>query len=512
MPISQIGQINTTALQVADVYVQIVPPQFLLNGVPSNILGLVGTATWGPVNQAVIVGDSNQFSQRFGYYKARKYDMGTHAFIAFQQGASAMKCVRVTDGTDVAASVAVQTNCITFTSKYTGSAGNGIKVTISPGSKASTKQIKVGMPGLVPELFDNIGAGLSGNALWVAIAAAINSGLSNARGPSEIIVATAGAGVTAPTDTTHSLSGGTDGDAVDTSDILGVDTFPRTGMYALRQQDVSILDMCDLDDTTTWATVEAFCSAEGCYGIMTGALSQSISGAKSAKSSAGIDTYALKVLLGDWVYWHDAINSLPTRLVSPQPFVAGLLANLSPQHSSLNKRVYGVIATQKSLTGVPYTYADLQELAGAGIDVITNPVPGGSYFGCRNGRNASSNPVVHGDNYTRMTNYIAQTINRGIGIYIGQLQSADTRRRAKTTLDAFFANLQQQGMIGTPDGLGDGWQVVLDNSNNPFQRVALGYMQADVKVTYLSVIEFLLVNIEGGQSVEITRRSTQLAA
>lgn len=41
MPISQIGQINTTALQVADVYVQIVPPRFLLNGVPSNILALL---------------------------------------------------------------------------------------------------------------------------------------------------------------------------------------------------------------------------------------------------------------------------------------------------------------------------------------------------------------------------------------------------------------------------------------------------------------------------------------
>jgi hypothetical protein len=44
------------------------------------------------------------------------------------------------------------------------------------------------------------------------------------------------------------------------------------------------------------------------------------------------------------------------------------------------------------------------------------------------------------------------------------------------------------------------YQTILDSSNNPPARVALGYMQADVKVQYLSVIEVLLVNVEGGQA------------
>src|SRR5262249_52793889 len=156
------------------------------------------------------------------------------------------------------------------------------------------------------------------------------------------------------------------------------------------------------------------------------------------------------------------------RLISPQSFVAGILGNLDPSQSSLNKQLQGVVGTQKSSTGSPYTSADLDVLARGGIDVICNPVPGGSYFGCRNGRNTSSNASVHGDNYTRMTNYIAKTIASGMGIYIGQLQSATERREAKTTLDAFFANLQDQGLIGTPDGVGDAWNTVLDDSNNPF--------------------------------------------
>src|SRR5260363_275381 len=57
MPISQQGAINKTAQIVPDVYVQIVAPRvLLLNGVPTNILGMVGTAQWGPVNAPVTIG------------------------------------------------------------------------------------------------------------------------------------------------------------------------------------------------------------------------------------------------------------------------------------------------------------------------------------------------------------------------------------------------------------------------------------------------------------------------
>ena len=41
MPIVQQGSINTTALVVPDLYVQIVPPQnLILNGVPTNVVGV----------------------------------------------------------------------------------------------------------------------------------------------------------------------------------------------------------------------------------------------------------------------------------------------------------------------------------------------------------------------------------------------------------------------------------------------------------------------------------------
>src|ERR1700751_3913357 len=114
--IVQQGQINLAALNVPDLIVQIIPPQLLINGVPSNIIGLVGTAVWGPTNVPIIVGGYQGYTAQFGLPQPRKYDMGTALWNATQQGAQAFRCVRVTDGTDTAASVVIQTTCLTLTS------------------------------------------------------------------------------------------------------------------------------------------------------------------------------------------------------------------------------------------------------------------------------------------------------------------------------------------------------------------------------------------------------------
>lgn len=108
MPIIQAGAINNTALIVPDLYVEIVPPQnLILNGVLTNVLGIVGTSTWGPVGTPVIVGSMSDYYVNFGPVMSRKYDMGTQVAIAVQQGAQDFRGVRVSDGTDTFASANV---------------------------------------------------------------------------------------------------------------------------------------------------------------------------------------------------------------------------------------------------------------------------------------------------------------------------------------------------------------------------------------------------------------------
>lgn len=745
MTVIQSGSINTTALQVPDLYVQIIPPNnAFINGVPTNIIGMVGTASWGPVNSPSVVGNLNQYVQKFGPVLTNKYDMGTHVALACLQFANNFRCVRITDGTDVAATIPVVDTAgspvtgLTLTALYTGTVGNTITALVSAGSSsnnsAATYKLTLVVPNGLPEVFDNIGG--VGAQIWANMANAVNLGQSGIRGPSKLCVAslasflsgvtitangsyatkptigttgngsgatfaatmkavsatpavagsgyasadtitptggshtinsiltvattklvslavnaggsnfsvgdtitlaggvfgtaavvtvsavssgaitavtisnagsyttntttftqgstsgvgsgatfntgvfgvntvtvsTPGAYTTLPSspvaqgatsgsgtgatftmlwgvlsvavtaggsgyDSTSALSvtggggtggalgtlsissanapklqsyllaGGTNGSTtINGSVMLGQDVVPRKGMYALRNTGASIVDLCDCDDNTTFSTQIAYGLSEGAYMQLVGPAGESIDSAAAVRQTLGIDSYAFKQIVGDWLYWLDTYNS-QMRVVSPQGAFAGLLANLSPEQSSLNKPIQGIAGTQKSYANQIYSSADLQEMASNGLDVIANPVPGGKYFGVRLGRNGSSNAVIHGDHYTRLTNYIAYSLNSAMGLYVGQLQTVTERLNAKNTIQAFLSNMQQQNMIGDVNG-GRPYSVVLDASNNPSSRVALGYQQADVKVVYWSVVEYFIVNVEGGQSVSIQRQAT----
>lgn len=508
--IVQQGAINTTALIVPDLYVQIVPPQtLLLNGIPTDILGVVGTAPWGPVNSATIISNMGDYAQAYGTIVPRTYDMGTQVATAVQQGAQNFRCVRVTDGTDTPASVGVLSASITFTALYTGSVGNGLSVSIGYGSQSGSYKAVVSLAGTAPEVYDNITG--SGNGLWVAMAAAINSGNGPLRGPSQLITATAGTTSTMPSVASYTLSGGSDGAAnITTSVMLGQDVTPRTGMYALRGQGCGLALLADLYDSSSWANQVAFALSEGLYIILVGPPGDNILNAIATKASAGVDSYAAKMLFGDWIYWVDSVNGV-TRLVSPQGFAAGRLANLSPEQSSLNKQIYGIVSSQKSgLPGGPaqsnYASADLEALIGAGIDLISNPQPGGNYWGVRGGHNTSSNAALNGDNYTRLTNYIASTLAAGMGQYVGQIVNSDLFDNIKATLMSFLSGMLTEGLLGSTDGSLP-FAVVCNASNNPTSRTALGYVQADVQVQYQAINEKFIVNVQGGQTVVVSTDS-----
>jgi phage tail sheath protein FI len=512
MPIVQQGSINTTALVVPDLYVQIVPPQNLvLNGVPTNVVGIVGSASWGPVNQPVVVGTMADYAGCFGPVNPVKFDMGTQVATAVQQGAQNFRCVRVSDGTDTAAAISLGgagalAGCL-FTACCTGSLGDLFVATLLAGSQASSWKLVFSAPGLPPEVFDNIAG--SGAAFWQNLAGAVNSGNGPLRGPSRYFVATPGANTgLVPTAGMHaSAVGGTDGSSgIVASMLVGQDTLPRKGMYALRGQGCSLALLADVDDSSTWSTQAGFGLSEGIYMVLTGPAGDSIGNAVASKQAAGLDSYAAKLMFGDWIWWSDRANGL-TRLVSPQGFGAGRLSNLSPEQSSLNKPLYGVVGSQKS--GSPgsgqaacYSAAELGVLLGAGIDVIANPQPGGPFWGVRGGHNSSSNAATNGDNYTRMTNYIAATLATGMGIYVGQVINATLFQNIRSTQMSFLQNMLGQALLGSTDGSLP-FAVVCDRSNNPPARTALGYVQSDAQVQYQAINEKFIVNMEGGQTVSV---------
>ena len=293
MPIVQQGSINTTALVVPDLYVQIVPPQNLvLNGVPTNVVGVVGTAPWGPIGQPVIVATMSNYAQTFGPITARKYDMGTQVATAIQQGAQNFRCVRVSDGTDNAAQAAATGTTFTFTALYTGSLGNQIVVTMGAGSQVGTWRVTVALPGLAPEVYDKIGG--TGAGFWTALALAINQGQGLLRGPSQLVVASANGTTAAPAVFALTLGAGSGGTAgtdgattITAATLIGSDILPRHGMYALRGQGCGIALLADADDPTQYTTQAAFGLQEGIYMMLTGPAGDTITNAVSVKQQSG---------------------------------------------------------------------------------------------------------------------------------------------------------------------------------------------------------------------------------
>jgi len=515
--IYQLGQLNSTALSAPGIYLQIQPPPTIVNGVPSNLLALVGVGSWGPVNAPVLVGAPSDVSNYLGAMQVRKYDVATAIDVAFKQGATAIMYVRVTDGTDMAATATLLDTAgtpaigATLTAIYTGTGGNAMTASLLTGTKTGTFKLVITRPGVTPEVFDNIPG--TGAVLWSNLVNAVNNGQSNVRGPSQLVVASIGPSVAAPNiSASAAFAGGLDGTAAVTdATLVGTDTLPRKGMYALRSSGAQVGALIDHSDSTAWSTILGFALQEGIYMGVQAAPGQSYSAVSALLNSAGADGYGIKVLVGDWITYYDAVNK-QNRLLGPTVFWAAKQSALAPHLSSLNKMLTGIVSTQRTAQKLPYSGAEVGAAKIARLDLITNPSPGGNYFAMQTGVNASSDPATNGDNYTRMTNYLGLTLAAAFGKVIGQNQTTDLRRDVQTAMQSFLSNLWRQNMIGDVNNPTTvPYTVEIDAANNPSQQVANGYMQADVSVKYLSVIFYFLINLQGGQTVVIQTRSAAAA-
>lgn len=365
-----------------------------------------------------------------------------------------------------------------------------------------------------------IGIGATFNMDWTLLEIEVLTTGSGYTLASALVISGSGGGaatlnigsVASPAQITYTLSGGTNGNATITSaTLLGSDTAnPRTGMYALRNQvGGGMVMLADADDSTKWPAQRDFSQSESCYVIGTGpaGYQDNISGMSTLLQNSGINFYGFSVLQGDWCQFNDPFNNV-TRYISPQSFKCEELASQLPSSSALNKPANGIVGTQKTNEGRVYSDAELSQLRTGRIEVITRPLPvSQSQFGCRLGINTSSNPLEQTDNYPRMVNFLGLTILNAMGQFIGQPQTPTVRLQCSALIETFLSNLFTLGMIGDVNQPGDpnaAYKVILDDSNNPNSRVALGFMQADVQVNIFSIIQYLVVNLSVQQGGLVT--------
>lgn len=499
MTIFNQGNVNPAAAGLPGVYVGVQPPPSApLTGAPSDIMGVVGTASWGPVDVAVPFGDEASGALVFGTMNARKLDLVTAVHVAQMNGCANFRGVRRTDGSDLAASLLVGGSTgLAGTARYTGSDGAGIQLTLEAGTKANTLRANITMPGQAPEIIDNIAAVAATNASWLALRDALNAG-------SQLTVWSAGAATTAPVPGVYQFTGGSDGAAgVTAAALVGTDTAPRTGMYALRGSGVATFTLSDCDDPATFAAQTAFGVSEMAYGYATTAAGDTVSG--FASKMAGQDNPWLKVIFGDWCYFLDTVNGNVNRMISPAAFAAGNKCALGPQNSGLNKPLYGIVGTQSSLANKVWATPELKLIGSARGDIVLMSSPGGEYPSLAFGRNSSSDASRRQDTYTTMTNYLARSFDQkaGVGRFVGRNITPDETREAQSTLQSFLQlEWQPGGRIGNSQGTVP-YSVTMDNSAD-----LQGVQRAAVKVQYLSVIEEFYVDFTGGATVQIASQQT----
>lgn len=511
MPVYQFG---TAVPQAPGLDVFIVPPKSIaINGIATNILGYVGVASWGPVNAPMVIGDAAASDAQLGAPLVRSHDLATAIkYVALQEGVTAIAAVRVTDGTDTAATVQIMDTAttpvagLTLTAKYTGSVGNSITAAVSTGTASGSYKLTVQRAGYTPEVFDNLSG--TGAALWAAMAGAVNNGQNGVRGTSGLVVAVADASTATPNTTaTYTLAGGTDGaSAVTDTQLVGTDGISRTGMYALRGSFASNLCLIDHSTSTNWPAILAFGTEIGAYGHVAPAPSTTAAATATELSTAGVDGYGLKVLVGDWVYIYDAENGVQ-RMISPATVSAAKSASLIPAQGNLNQRCGSVIGTQRSATQIPYSDAEIAAVYADRLDLIANNSPGGQYYSCRTGVNCSSNAIERDDTFTKMNNYLAFSLaGTALGAVVGKPQTANLRLEAKTAVDDFLMGTYQQGWIGDPDNpkASGAFAVVCNSSNNPTSRVVLGYLQLDATVKLFNTVRFFNVNLQANGAVSVS--------
>lgn len=407
-----------------------------------------------------------------------------------------------------------------LTSVFTGSGANGDSWALAAGSNSTsdtpTWRLTLQHPNFPAEIYDNLGAGLSGAALWAALAAAVNHGCPSTYGqPSQIMLASQGTSLAAPSAATGTLSGGTDGAPASpaSSIFIGTDSYPRTGIYAFRGSGISDLVIADFDDITHEADLQAFGQSEGIYVHTSGEPGETPSTAQTNKQTQGSfgDNYAwLKRNLGDWVYWNDNGNGVQ-RLLAPATFTAALLSTLQPQQAGTNKQTPGVVATQRSKTGIPYGTDELAILSKAGIDVICNPIPRGTMFGLRLGFTASGTVETRTDNWPRLTSFIARSLAGpgAVGALVGEEITDDYFTRGFALLDGFFAGLKNPGPGSRP--IIQDYQVTFDRAHNPQIQTAQGVVVAQVLVQFFGIALIFLVNMQTGATVVIPANSNVAA-
>jgi hypothetical protein len=226
------------------------------------ILGLIGTASKGPVNEVTLITDEGQLVDTFGPPSGQHYAL--FAAVRFLRKGNQLKFVRVADyDIEATGTIKDQTLADAFSvlAVSSGSWGNNISLLVGSGTDAGTYKITVLYNGMSADVYDLLKVG----PLNVDD---VNYIMTRINGISEYISVTALASSTTLDSGTVTLSGGDDGAPAQVSDYIGSvgdpPTIPATGLQLFANpetEDVNVIAVPGISHRSVISAMQTLCES-----------------------------------------------------------------------------------------------------------------------------------------------------------------------------------------------------------------------------------------------------------
>jgi hypothetical protein len=405
-----------------------------VGSIATGNIGVVGTASRGPVDTVVPLGSYADALDTFGAYDAFKDPTVDGAPLTLTRtieqlylgGAGSVYAVRVANGDPAQASVAVNatgaTPAFTLTAIDGGSFGNTIEYTVvNEGTDQAPAWTLILVGGTVKETY--VGANVG--EVHDAIAAA----------PSKLVTVSTASNASSGFDTvatSTALAGGSDLPNVSSSDIAN-------GLAALATETINILVVGGAGSATVRGVVGAHVEqTENDGRERIAILGASTSDATTVSNEVGDIADKRIVLVAPGLVATDAPTGTPVTL--PPPYlaavVAGKLSTLAPEISLTNQTL------PVDDIDVHYNSATLKTLL---LDRVLLVRP---KFGFQVVKGITTDTGAFKQiSVRRVVDYAKAGVRSGADPYIGRLNNARVRAALKATLDGFLSQMVLDEML-----------------------------------------------------------------
>jgi hypothetical protein len=405
-----------------------------VGSIATGNIGVVGTASRGPVDTVVPLGSYADALDTFGAYDAFKDPTVDGAPLTLTRtieqlylgGAGSVYAVRVANGDPAQASVAVNatgaTPAFTLTAIDGGSFGNTIEYTVvNEGTDQAPAWTLILVGGTVKETYVGANVGEVHDAIAAAPSKLVTVGTASNASSGFDTVATATA-----------LAGGSDLPNVSSSDIAN-------GLAALATETINILVVGGAGSATVRGVVGAHVEqTENDGRERIAILGASTSDATTVSNEVGDIADKRIVLVAPGLVATDAPTGTPVTL--PPPYlaavVAGKLSTLAPEISLTNQTL------PVDDIDVHYNSATLKTLL---LDRVLLVRP---KFGFQVVKGITTDTGAFKQiSVRRVVDYAKAGVRSGADPYIGRLNNARVRAALKATLDGFLSQMVLDEML-----------------------------------------------------------------